>query len=94
MPAHEGIKSKFLSEILINVGNENHKQAEELIQKAIQADIRNGMNFSLGKDYYTYSQLLAKSGNPDKAGMYYKKAEEIFKQCKADKYLESISKYK
>ena len=94
MPSYEGCKSRFLSETLINMGNENHKEAEELIQKAIQTDIRNGMNFSLGQDYRIYSQLLVKSGDPDKASIYYKKAEETFKQCGADQYLETIDSYK
>jgi len=54
-----------------------------------------GMNFSLGKDYNTYAQLLVKSGDSDKAKIYYKKkAEETFKQCRADKYLETIVSYK
>jgi len=94
IPVLEGFKSRFLSEVLINMGNKNQNEAEELIQKAIKADIRNGTNFSLGKDYYTYSQLLAKSGDHDKAKIYYKKAEKIFKQCKADKYLETIDSFK
>ena len=93
IPVLEGWKSRFLSEILVNMGNGNQKEAEELILKAIQADIRNGTNFSLGQDYYIYSQQLVKSGDNDKAKIYYKKAEEIFKQCKADKYLETISRY-
>jgi tetratricopeptide (TPR) repeat protein len=94
MPVYEGCKSRFLSEILINISNENHKHAEELKLKAIQADIRNGMNFSLGQDYYTYSQLLVKSGDHDKASIYHKKAEEAFQKCGADKYLETIDSYK
>ena len=93
-PSFEGWKLRFLSQILINIGKENYKQAEELIQKAIQADTKNRMNFSLGKDYYTYSQLLVKLGDPDKAKINYKKAEETFKQCGADKYLETIDSYK
>jgi len=94
MPAYEGCKSRFLSAILINMGSENQSKAQELIQKAIKADISNGMNFSLGQNYYKYSQLLVKSGDSDKAKIYYKKAEETFKRCGADKYLVSISMYK
>ena len=94
IPILEGWKLRFLSQILINMGKENYKQAEELIQKAIQADTRNGMNFSLGKNYYTYFQLLVKLGDPDNASIYYKKTEETFKQCGAGQYLETIVSYK
>jgi class 3 adenylate cyclase/tetratricopeptide (TPR) repeat protein len=90
----EGSKSRFLSEIFFNLGTEYQSKSEDLIQKAIQADTRNGMNFSLGKDYYIYSQQLVKSDDHDKAKIYYKKAEETFQQCGADKYLETIDSYK
>jgi len=88
----EGIKFRFLSEIFFNMGEEYFEKATDLIQRAIQADKKNGMKFSLGKDYYIYAKHLKNFGNATVTEAYYQKAKEIFQRCKADNWVKTIEK--
>ena len=65
-------------------------EVENWIQKAIEADQRNGMRFRLGNDYARYAKLLKRKGDRLKAQENLGKAIEILKGCGADGW---VSKY-
>jgi tetratricopeptide (TPR) repeat protein len=86
----EGCYSNFIGEILLNMDDQHISEAENWIQKAIEADQRNGMRFHLGKDYALYAELFKRKGDRLKAQENLGKAIEILKECGADGW---VSKY-
>jgi len=63
-------------------------EAENWIQKAIEADQRNGMRFNLEKDYALYAEWFKRKGDRLKAREILGKAIEILKECGADGWVE------
>ena len=59
-------------------------EAEEWIEKAIEADNKNGIMWYLGRDYALYAELFKRKGDQSKAKMNLNKAIEILKECGAD----------
>jgi len=59
----EGWFSKYIGEILLKIDDQHLPEAEHWIQKAIEADQRNGMRFFLGKDYVLYAELFKQKGD-------------------------------
>jgi len=53
----EGWISRYIEEILLNIDDQHLPEADKWIQKAIEADQRNGTRFNLGKDYALYGEL-------------------------------------
>jgi tetratricopeptide (TPR) repeat protein len=80
----EGWIPKYLGEILLKIDDRHAAEAEVLINKAIQADKRNGMELHLGKDYAFYAVLFKQKNDHLKAKENISKAIEIFKKCGAD----------
>ena len=74
----------FIAEILINIDDQHMNEAEDWIEKAIDADTKNGMMFSLGMDHALYSELFRRKGELSKAKENLNNAIEIFKECGAD----------
>ena len=70
-------------------------EAEEWIQKAIEADQRNGMMSELGSAYDLYAEFHRHIGDRLKARENLGKAIEILKECGADgwvtKYAEELA---
>jgi predicted ATPase/class 3 adenylate cyclase len=88
--AHEGRMKRYLAEILLNIGDRHLPEAEDLINRAIEDDRRNGMLFHLGDNYAFHAELQMKNGNMAKATENFKKAIEIFNECGAEGW---VSKY-
>jgi len=88
----EGLMSKYLAEILMNNNPKHILEAEISIKKAITADKKNEMMFHLGRDYIVYSQILEKKNEPSNAKNSLIKAINIFKECKADGWVERYKK--
>jgi tetratricopeptide (TPR) repeat protein len=88
----EGEISKYIGEILLNIDYQHLSESEHWIQKAIEADQRNGMMFDLGKDYALYAELFKQRGDKLKAQENLGKAIEIFKECGADGWAEKAEK--
>jgi len=88
----EGWFSKYIGEILLNIDDQHISEAEQWIQKAIEADQRNRMMFHLGKDYVLYADLFKRKGDRLKAQEILGKAIEIFKECGADGWVEKYEK--
>ena len=80
----QGEVHRYIGEILLNIDDRHMSEAEQWIQKAIEADQGNGMNFHLGKDYALYADLFKRKGDRLKAQENLGKAIEIFKECGAD----------
>jgi tetratricopeptide (TPR) repeat protein len=88
--ATEGWISRGIGGILLNIDDRHMPEAEKWIQKAIEADQRNGMRFFLGTDYAFYAELLKRKRDLLRAHENLAKAIEILKECGADGW---VSKY-
>lgn len=90
--AVEGQNSMYIGEILLNIDDRHMPDAEKWIQKAIEADQRNGMRFELGNDYALYAELLKRKGDRLKAHENLGRAIEILKECGADGWVSRYEK--
>jgi tetratricopeptide (TPR) repeat protein len=94
----EGWICIFLGGIFFNLGCSHVVEAEHWIQKAIEADERNGMRFHLGLDYALYGEFFSFQKDRAKAQLNLGKAIEILKECGADgfvrKYEEEMANLK
>ena len=89
---YEGWIYRYVSEILLNMPGDRLTKAEHWIQKAIEADQRNGMNWYLAMDYLSYADLLIKKGDHLKARENLGKAIETFQECGADGWVEKAER--
>jgi len=90
--AVEGWISNYIGEILLNMDDRHISEAENWIQKAIEADQRNGMRFRLGRDYALYAELFKRKGDRLKARENLGGAIEILKECGADGWVSRYEK--
>jgi tetratricopeptide (TPR) repeat protein len=81
---HDGWMRRYICQILLNLDNQHIPEAEDWINKAIQADSANGMMFHLARDYDLYAELFTRKGDQSKARKNLNKAIEIYKECGAD----------
>jgi tetratricopeptide (TPR) repeat protein len=88
----EGSIANRIGIILLNIDNQHISEAEEWIQKAMEADNRNGMMWHLGRDYALYAELFKRKGDQSKAKENLNKAIEILKECGADGWVEKYEK--
>jgi len=92
LKVNEGWFQRYIGEILLNIDDQHLSEAEQWIQKAIEADQRNRMMFHLGKDYVLYAELFKRKGDRFKAQENLGKAIEILKECGADGWVEKAEK--
>ena len=59
---NEGLVSGCMGKILMYIDDQHTYEAEDFIQKAIEADARNGMMWHLGCDYALYAELFKRKG--------------------------------
>ncbi len=88
----DGRMPRYIGEILLNIDDQHMNEAEEWINKAIEADTRNGMMWCLGSDYALYAELFKRKGDLPKAKENLGKAIEILKECGADGWVEKYEK--
>jgi tetratricopeptide (TPR) repeat protein len=88
--ATEGWVARLIGEILLNIDDQHVSEAENWIQKALEADKGNGAVFQLGNDYALYADLFKRKGDRIKARENTGKAIEILRECGADGW---VSKY-
>ena len=84
----EGTVRRSIAEILLNMDDQHTSDAKDWIEKAIEADTKNGTMFFLGMDYAFYSELFRRKSDLSKARENLNKAIEIFKECGADGWME------
>ena len=88
----DGLMSRYVSEILLNIDDQHVDEAKDWIKKAIQADKRNGMMFHLARDYGLYAELFKRKGRLSRVKENLNKAIEIFRECGADGWVEKYAK--
>ena len=71
-------------------------EAEDWVNRAIEADSRNGMRNLLGMDFAHYAELCKRKAEPAMAREKLNKAIEMFRECGADgwvkKYEEELAR--
>jgi tetratricopeptide (TPR) repeat protein len=92
MKVVDGWISKYLGEILLNLGDSHLAEAKHSMEKAIEADERNCMRFPLGLDYALYAEFFRRQGERAKAKENFGKAIDILRQCGADGWVEKYEK--
>ena len=80
----EGRMLRFIGEILLNMADHPIDEAEDWIQRASEADKRNGTMWELGMDYRLYADVWKRKGDLAAAKEHLGKAIEILKECGAD----------
>jgi class 3 adenylate cyclase/tetratricopeptide (TPR) repeat protein len=89
---YEGWVCKCMGEILLNLGSRHFAEAEQWIQRAIEADTRNGVKIWLGFNYALYGDFFKLQGDRIKAQNEIGKAVKIFRECGADGWVEKYEK--
>jgi class 3 adenylate cyclase/tetratricopeptide (TPR) repeat protein len=92
MKVLEGWIQGYIGEILLNIDDKHMSEAENWIQKAIEANQKNRTMFRLGRDYALYADLFKRKGDKLKAQENLGKAIEILKECGADGWVEKYEK--
>jgi class 3 adenylate cyclase/tetratricopeptide (TPR) repeat protein len=87
----KGWTARHVAEILLNTDELHLSEAEDWINKAIEADETNRTRWSLACDYAVYAELFKQKGNPSDAKENLAKAIDIFNECGADGW---VKKYK
>jgi len=85
-------EGNYIGEILLNMDDQHISEAENWIQKAIEADQKSGMRFHLGRDYALYAELFKRRGDRSKAQENLGRAIETLKECGADGWMEKYEK--
>jgi class 3 adenylate cyclase/tetratricopeptide (TPR) repeat protein len=88
----DGWMQRYIGEILLNIGDQHISEAEDWINKAIEADKKNGMRWHLGRDYALYAELFRRKDDQSKAKENLNKAIDILKECGADGWIEKYEK--
>jgi class 3 adenylate cyclase/tetratricopeptide (TPR) repeat protein len=89
----EGWKARIIAEILLDIDARHLSKTEGWIQKAIEADKRNGMMWHLAKDYASNAEVLKCKGDQSKARENLSTSIEIFKRCGADGWVKKCEKH-
>ena len=88
----DSLMRRYIGDILLNIDDQHMNEAEDWIQKAIEADTKNGKMWHLGRDYALYAELFKRKGDQSKAKENLNKAIEILKECGADGWVEKYEK--
>jgi class 3 adenylate cyclase/tetratricopeptide (TPR) repeat protein len=85
---YEGCLARYIGDILSHLGIGHFATAVYWIERAIEADTRNGMKCDLGWDYALYGDFYKRNGESSRAKEYLGKAIDVFKSCGADGWVE------
>jgi class 3 adenylate cyclase/tetratricopeptide (TPR) repeat protein len=87
---NDGWMRRYIGQILLN---EKHlSDADDWIKRAIHADKKNGVMWSLARDYAVYAELNKRQDDSAKAREVLSKAIEILRECGADGWVEKYEK--
>ncbi len=89
---NEGCIRRYVAEILLNMQNQEVSQAQNWIEKAIEADTKNFTRWNLAKDYELYGELFRRRGNKPRANENLEEAIKIFKECGANGWADRVEK--
>ena len=79
-------------QILLSIYTDHPDEAEEWINKAIEADKQNGMQWQLAYDFTVYADFYKFTSDKTKAKEYISNAIRIFKECGADGWAAKFEK--
>jgi class 3 adenylate cyclase/tetratricopeptide (TPR) repeat protein len=88
----EGWMARNIGDVLLNTDDDHLSDAEAWIQKAIDADSRNGMKWHLANDHARYADWFKKKGDIQGAKEQLTKAIDIFRECGADGWVTRTEK--
>jgi class 3 adenylate cyclase/tetratricopeptide (TPR) repeat protein len=88
----EGTIWRCLGMTLLQGENGTREEAQNALEKAIEADTRNGMRWSLAMDYLAYADLLGRNQSGKEARDNLGKALEVFEECGADGWAEEVKR--
>jgi tetratricopeptide (TPR) repeat protein len=83
---NDGWMRRYIGQILLN--DKHLSDADNWIKRAIKVDERNGVMWSLARDYALYAELNKRQGDPEKARENLSKAIKILKECGADGWVQ------
>jgi tetratricopeptide (TPR) repeat protein len=86
------LMARYIGEIQLNMDDANIPDAEKWFKEAIEISDRNGMRWFLANNYALYAELVKRKGDKRQAKQNLVKAIEIFKECKADGWVEKYEK--
>jgi len=89
---YDGIMQRYIGDLLMNIDDQHISDAMKWIEKAIEADTKNGMMFYLGNDYASYAELFKRKEDQSRARENLNRAIEIYKECGADGWVEIAEK--
>jgi tetratricopeptide (TPR) repeat protein len=97
---YENIKNKWvkgvvlnqIGEILLNIDDQHFSEAKDWVKKSIETNEKYGMRWKLARDYALYAELFKRKEDFPKAKENLTKAIEIFKECRADGWVEKYEK--
>jgi len=88
----KGWTARNIGDVLLQMDNDNLVDAEVWFQKAIEADIRNGMRWYLAMDHACYANWFKKKDDRTGVKEQLTKAINIFRECGADGWVEKYEK--
>ena len=80
----KGWIARDIGETLLSIDEDHISDAEAWAKKAIEADRKNEVRWSLARDYTLYAEVFKRKGDQSKAKENLTKALDIYKQCGAD----------
>jgi class 3 adenylate cyclase/tetratricopeptide (TPR) repeat protein len=89
---YSGWMARFIGNILMHIDDNYLTEAGGWIQKAIEADKKNGMIMDMGIDYLIYAEWFKKKGALLKIGENLDKAKNVFIQCGANEWITKVDK--
>jgi len=89
---HQGCMNRCIGQVLLNMDHAHLSDAKDWIEKAIEADTKNGMLFRLGQGYGLHAELFRRQEDRPKARESLGRAIEIYRQCGADGWVEEAEK--
>ena len=90
LKVNDGWMRRYIGQILLN--DKHLSEADDWIKRAITSDERNGVMWSLARDYALYAELYKRQGDPEKARGNLSKAIGILQECGADGWVEKYEK--
>ena len=92
LKADEGIMATIIGDILLHMDEDHLLDAKVWIQKAIDADSKNGMRWYLANDHVLYADWFKKKGDIHGAKEQLTKAIDLFRECGADGWVTRTEK--
>ncbi len=88
MKLNDGKMAAYFGEILLNINDQHISEAKDWIKKSIETNQKYGMMWNSAQDYALCAELFKRKDDLPKAQENLNKAIEIFKECRADGWVE------